>query len=211
MSDHPSSWFPQNRIVVATRNRGKLREFRALLEPSGFEVICLSDLAILKDVDETGSTFAENARLKACCFSEETDLAVLADDSGLEVFALGGKPGIASARYAGPGASDGDRIYKLLSELELIQGGRQARFVCALALAQGGTILLETEGECRGEIVPEPHGANGFGYDPIFYFPQLGKTMAELTDDQKNTISHRARSVQSLLVKLGRPLSSKRQ
>jgi XTP/dITP diphosphohydrolase len=203
-----SPFFPDNRIVVATRNQGKLREFRSLLEPSGLDVICLSDLLIRKEVEETGSSFSENARLKARSYSEETELTVLADDSGLEVFALGGRPGVASARYAGPEASDEGRIHKLLSELELTRSGRQARFVCALALARRGRILLETEGECLGEIVREPRGTNGFGYDPIFYFPEMGKTMAELSDDQKNTISHRARSIRSLLAKLGQPIPS---
>jgi XTP/dITP diphosphohydrolase len=192
------------RILIATRNRGKLSEFRALLEPPGFEVICLTDLAIKKEVDETGGSFAENARLKALAYSHETDLPVIADDSGLEVFSLGGMPGVESARYAGSGASDADRIRKLLSELARTCGPRGARFVCALALAQGGAILLETEGECRGEIGFEARGTNGFGYDPVFLLPELGKTMAELSESEKNTISHRARALQSLLASVRR-------
>jgi len=193
---------PGGRIVIATRNRGKLREFRALLEPAGLEVAGLAELGINGDVDETGSSFVENARLKAISYSQETDFAVLADDSGLEIFSLAGRPGVASARYAGAGASDADRIRKVLAELEQAGGPRAARFVCALSLARRGAVLLETEGECRGEIVPEPRGTGGFGYDPIFLFPDLGKTMAELDEDQKNRISHRARALQSLLALL---------
>jgi XTP/dITP diphosphohydrolase len=197
------SFIPRGRIIIATRNRGKLREFRALLKPSGLEATCLADLAIDRDVDETGSSFMENARLKAVSYSRETDFAVLADDSGLEIFSLDGRPGIASARYAGAGASDADRIRKVLAELEQAGRPRAARFVCALSLARRGEVLLETEGQCRGEIVPEPRGTGGFGYDPIFLFPDLGKTMAELAEDQKNRISHRARALQSLLALLG--------
>ncbi len=118
----------------------------------------------------------------------------MADDSGLEVEALGGRPGIHSARYAGPGASDEDRIRKLLEEMEH-SAERNARFVCSLALAKDGTLLLESEGECRGTIAKEPRGTNGFGYDPVFLFPQLGRTYAELSEAEKNLCSHRARAV----------------
>ncbi len=124
---------------------------------------------------------------------------MLADDSGLEVEALGGRPGIFSARYGGPGASDEDRVRKLLKELESSAGERNARFVCSLALAQGGRLLLESEGECRGTIAKEPRGTNGFGYDPIFLFPALGRTYAELSQAEKNIHSHRSRAVASLL------------
>lgn len=193
------SLFP--RIVLATRNHGKLREFRSLLQPAGWEMVGLSDLSIMKNVPETGSSFAENARLKALAYAEETDLPVLADDSGLEVFALGGRPGITSARYAGPGASDQDRIGRLLSELDRLRADRAARFVCALALARRGVVIMEAEGECRGEIAREPRGTQGFGYDPVFWFPELGKTFAELDEAEKNQHSHRARAVRALLAK----------
>jgi XTP/dITP diphosphohydrolase len=193
---------PTPTIVLATRNQGKLQEFRALLEPAGWKVIGLSDLPITRDVAETGKSFAENARLKALSYSKDTDLPVLADDSGLEVFSLDGKPGIESARYAGPGASDADRIRKLLAVLERAGGSRAARFVCALAMAQWGALVLEAEGECRGEIAQEPRGDNGFGYDPIFLVPELGRTYAELDEEVKNRISHRARAVAALLAKL---------
>jgi XTP/dITP diphosphohydrolase len=191
-------------MVLATRNQGKLQEFRALLEPAGWGVIGLSDLSITKDVAETGKSFAENARLKALSYSNDTDLPVLADDSGLEVFSLDGKPGIESARYAGPGASDADRVRKLLAVLEGAGGSRAARFVCALAMAQWGALVLEAEGECRGEIAQEPRGDNGFGYDPVFLVPELGRTFAELDEKEKNRISHRARAVEALLTKLRR-------
>ena len=140
--------------------------------------------------------------MKAIACSHDVRLPVLADDSGLEVDALGGRPGIYSARYAGPGASDSDRIRKLLQELESNGGGRKARFVCALALARDGTLLLEAQGECAGIIARTPSGSNGFGYDPVFFFPELGKTYAELDEAEKNRHSHRARAVRSLLDKI---------
>jgi non-canonical purine NTP pyrophosphatase (RdgB/HAM1 family) len=186
-------------LVIATKNSGKVREFRDLLLPLQCEVLSLADLAIDAEFEETGITFGENARLKALAYSHLTALPIIADDSGLEVDALGGKPGIYSARYAGEGASDADRIRKLLEELGHCSGSRDARFVCALAFARAGQLLLEAEGECRGVIANEPRGNNGFGYDPVFYFPALGKTYAELTEMEKNTHSHRARAVAALV------------
>jgi XTP/dITP diphosphohydrolase len=190
-------------IVIATHNGGKLREFRTLLSTTGWQVLGLSDLGIEREHEETGTSFAENARLKALAYSIEASFPILADDSGLEVSGLGGRPGIHSARYGGPGASDLDRIRKLLLELESSQRSRNARFVCALSLALSGRVLLEAEGECRGLIAGEPRGSNGFGYDPVFYFPEMGKTYAELTAAEKNLHSHRARAVQTLLARLG--------
>jgi XTP/dITP diphosphohydrolase len=198
-------------VVVATRNKGKLREFRNLLSPLKSNVISLNDLAIADEVEESGSTFAENARLKAISCSHLTQFPVLADDSGLEVEALEGRPGIHSARYAGADASDSDRVRKILKELEEANRGRDARFVCALAVAQSGHLLLESEGECRGTITEEPRGHNGFGYDPIFFFPQLGRTFAELNEAEKNRYSHRARAVASLLQQLQQTPISNRQ
>ena len=186
-------------LVIATRNSGKLREFRELLLPLKTEVLSLADVRVDTEFEESGNTFAENARLKAIGYSRLVQFPVLADDSGLEVEALGGRPGIHSARYAGPGASDEDRVRKLLKELESSGGERNARFVCSLALAQGGRLLLESEGECRGTIAKEPRGTNGFGYDPIFLFPALGRTYAELSQAEKNIHSHRSRAVASLL------------
>lgn len=187
------------RLVVATRNAGKLREFRSLLEPAHWEVIDLREAGIDRDHEETGLTFAENARLKALSYSMDTDLAVLADDSGLEVFALGGRPGVYSARYAGAGVTDAGRIEKLLRELGQSPGSRDARFVCALALARKGLLLAETEGDCRGWIADSPRGDEGFGYDPIFFLPEMGRTYAELKADEKNRVSHRANAVAALL------------
>ncbi len=186
-------------LIVATRNQGKLREFRSLLLPLGCDILSLNDAKIDIEIEETGKTFAENAQIKAIGYSRLAAFPVLADDSGLEVFSLGGKPGIHSARYAGTGASDSDRIRKLLKELDQAGGNRDARFVCSLALAQAGSLLLESAGECRGVLIAEPRGANGFGYDPIFLFPSLGKTFAELNETEKNQYSHRARAVASLL------------
>ena len=198
-------------IVIATRNNGKLREFRNLLMPLRSEVLSLKDVSIDEEFEESGQTFAENARLKATGYSRLTRFPVLADDSGLEVATLGGRPGIHSARYAGVGASDSDRIRKLLEELEQSGRSRAARFVCALAFAQEGGLLLESSGECRGIIIDKPRGANGFGYDPIFLFQSLGKTLAELSESEKNLHSHRANAVASLLQKLRSPSIVNRQ
>jgi len=186
-------------LVIATKNAGKTREFRNLLLPLRCGVLSLADLSIDAEFEETGNSFVENARLKALAYSRLTPIPVLADDSGLEVEALGGRPGIYSARYAGAGASDADRIRKLLDELGRSEAPRNARFVCALAIAQDGNLAIESQGECRGVIAEEPRGSNGFGYDPVFYFPKLGKTYAELTNSEKNQYSHRSRAVESLI------------
>ncbi len=203
MLDNPNLLALAPRVVIATRNPGKLKEFRTLLAPAGWQVIGLSEAAVEKDVPETGSSFAENARLKALGYSMDTGLTVIGDDSGLEVFALGGKPGVRSARYAGPDASDSNRVRKLLLELERHPGNREARFVCALAMAQCGKILCETEGECRGEIATDPRGTQGFGYDPVFVVSESGRTFAEMAEEEKNRCSHRARAVAALLGELG--------
>jgi XTP/dITP diphosphohydrolase len=189
-------------IVAATRNQGKLLEFRSLLSPLKSEILCLSDLSINEEFEETGQTFTENARIKAIGYSRLIPFPVLADDSGLEVAALGGRPGVHSARYAGPGASDSDRVQKLLAELALSAGGREARFVCTLALAQEGILLHESQGQCSGIIAGEPQGTGGFGYDPVFFFPSLGKTFAQLSEAEKNLYSHRAQAVAALLPQL---------
>lgn len=189
-------------IVIATRNSGKLSEFQTLLAPLNNRVLSLRDVGIDRDVEESGSTFAENARIKALLYSRLTRFPVLADDSGLEVMALGGRPGVYSARYAGPEATDKDRNRKLLKELADQGESRDARFFCALALAQEGTVLLETEGECRGVITDAPRGTSGFGYDPVFLFPKLDRTFAELTREEKNEYSHRSRAIRNLITLL---------
>ncbi|NLV32815.1 MAG: RdgB/HAM1 family non-canonical purine NTP pyrophosphatase [Acidobacteria bacterium] len=191
---------PAPTLVVATRNAGKLREFQALLRPLGCDVRSLADLGITEEVEENGASFAENARLKAVGHSRLVPFPVLADDSGLMVDALGGRPGIHSARYAGPGATDADRIRRILRELAAVPGApRTARFVSALALARAGRTLLEAEGSCRGVIIDRARGTRGFGYDPVFLFPELGRTFAELNEEEKNRYSHRARAVRALL------------
>jgi len=197
--------FQPSTIVIATRNRGKLREFRSLLSPSGLTLLSLEDAGLDGDFEETGNSFAENARLKALAWSGRSEYPVLADDSGLEVFALERRPGIYSARYAGPGASDADRIAKLLEEIKGIGGDRSARFVCALALAHRGALMIETEGECRGVIAESPRGCNGFGYDPVFLFPELGRTYAELSEQEKNRHSHRANAILALCARMALP------
>ena len=189
-------------LVVATRNSGKLREFRTLLASLHSRILSPADIGIEAEFRETGNSFEENARLKAIECSRRTSFPVLADDSGLEVEALGRRPGVHSARYAGAEASDADRIRKLLHEVEKQGGGRKARFVCALALACEGELLCESLGICRGILAASPRGANGFGYDPIFLLPELGRTFAELSESEKNLHSHRARAVSSLLAKL---------
>ncbi len=185
-------------VVLATRNKGKLREFHTLLAKQQCELIGLQQAGIDRDHEETGATFSENARLKALAYSLDTDLPVLADDSGLEVAALGGRPGVHSARYAGPDADDRKRVERLLAELACTEGPRDARFVCVLALAQRGALLLEAAGAARGIIAAGPRGHNGFGYDPIFLVPELEQTFAELSQEEKNLISHRARAVEAL-------------
>lgn len=189
-------------IVIATRNMGKLREFQTLLHPLQSDLLSLRDLAIDEEIEESGNTFAENAQQKAIGYSRLTAFPVLADDSGLAVEALGGRPGIHSARYGGPAASDSDRIRKLLEELADSGDSRNASFVCSLALAQRGALLQKSEGACSGIIIGEPRGTNGFGYDPIFLFPDLNKTFAELNETEKNQFSHRARAIHSLLERL---------
>ena len=187
---------PRARLLVATRNQGKLRELADLLADVPFELVSLADVGIDVDVEETGVTFEDNAVLKAETYRDLSGMLTLADDSGLEVDALGGEPGVRSARYAGPGATDADRVQLLLENLESTsEPSRSARFRCVIAIAspEGGTQLFS--GSCQGRIVSEPRGENGFGYDPVFLFPDLGLTMAELTSEQKNAVSHRALAV----------------
>ena len=187
-------------IVVATRNAGKTREFARLLEPLGLTVRGLSDCPDAPDIVEDGDTFADNALKKARTIAEAFGLPVLADDSGLSVEALGGRPGVHSARYAGPNATDADRINKLLSELQGVPDAeRTASFHCALVLAWPGDGELMVEGLVQGRILHEPRGEHGFGYDPIFYVPALGKTFAELTTEEKNKHSHRAKAAELLV------------
>jgi XTP/dITP diphosphohydrolase len=190
------------RLLIATTNVGKVREYQQLLTGLNFDLLGLEDLGIDTDVDETGSTYEENAGLKARTYAELSGLLTLADDSGLEVDALNGRPGVHSARYATDSAA---RIQKLLKELDgLPDEKRTARFQCVIALAWPDGRTEMTMGSCDGYIAHEPHGSNGFGYDPIFYLPEYSATMAELPEEVKNTLSHRARAAQQMRVILGK-------
>ena len=186
------------KLLIATRNAGKLRELINLLGDVPFELVSLNDVGIDDEVEETGETFEENAALKSEAYARLSGLPTLADDSGLEVDALGGEPGVRSARYAGEDASDSDRIAFLLRKLENVpQEQWSARFRCVIALSWPGEPTEFHPGACEGMIVPESRGSNGFGYDPVFLFPQMNRTMAELTTDEKNKISHRSIAAQS--------------
>lgn len=180
-----------DRLLVATHNMGKLAELRELLRGVPFELVSLSDVGIEMDVDETGETLEENAVLKSTSYVRLSGLPALADDSGLEVDALGGAPGVHSARYAGPGATDADRIAKLLDNLAAHPRPWTARFRCVIAIVSPDGDIEMHGGACEGVIISEPRGENGFGYDPAFLFPESNRTMAELSDAEKNAVSHR--------------------
>jgi XTP/dITP diphosphohydrolase len=187
------------KILVATHNKGKLREYAELLADLPVEWVSLADVGIETEVKETGETFDENARLKATAYARQSGLLTLADDSGLEVEALGGEPGVQSARYAGPDASDQDRCHLLLANLEGIPDEeRKARFVCVIAVATPQGDIITAEGYRGGYIFHEPRGEHGFGYDPVFWVPGYRVTMAELTPEVKNHISHRAQAVKAI-------------
>ena len=186
------------KLCLGTTNRGKQRELVELLGDWTGEIVFPQDLGLTLDVEETGQTFAENATQKALAYARAAGMPALADDSGLEVDALDGAPGIYSARYAGPGASDEERYRKLLAALAgTPPEARTARFRCAVAVAQPGGQVVVAEGKCEGVIAFAPRGENGFGYDPVFYMPSLDQTMAELSAETKNRISHRARAIQA--------------
>lgn len=195
------------RLLLATSNKGKVREYRGLLQSLPFDLVTLAEVGITADVEEVGETLEENARLKAIALAAQSQVLALADDSGLEVDALGGEPGRLSARYAGEGASDRDRVGYLLAKLEGVPWEeRSARFRCVIAIAAPDGQVEFCSGECRGVIALEPKGEQGFGYDPIFYLPELDKTMAELPLEVKNEVSHRgkaARKVSQALKRLG--------
>jgi XTP/dITP diphosphohydrolase len=188
------------RILLATRNKGKIAEIRRMASGRPIRWLGLDDFFEIAEPDETGETFAENARLKALHYSKATGLAALADDSGLEVDALAGDPGVHSAYYAGKPRDDAANNGKLVAALRGVdQEQRTARYRCVMALAQGGRILFETEGAVEGQILSAPRGHHGFGYDPHFWLPKFGRTMAELTPDEKNAISHRGEALRAML------------
>jgi XTP/dITP diphosphohydrolase len=186
-------------LVLATGNPGKVRECAAALEPAGFTVHGLSALSDRTPVEETGATFEDNARLKAEAYSRRTPHLVLADDSGLEVDALGGAPGVLSARYGGPELTDPERCTTLLAALrDTPDTKRTARFRCVLALAQAGRTLAIFDGVVEGTILRAPRGANGFGYDPVFFHPPSGCSLAELPLADKQAVSHRGQALRKL-------------
>jgi len=182
-------------LLIASNNKGKIIEFRYLFKDTNYTILSPSELGINLDVAETGSSYDENARIKAQAFCRAGRIFTLADDSGLEVDALGGEPGIRSSRYAGEHARDVQRVEFLLQKLKDVpEEKRTARFCCVIALVWPDGRLEYCRGKCEGQITLAPRGNEGFGYDPVFCFPELGKTMAELPAHLKNKISHRARA-----------------
>ena len=193
------------KLLLGTNNQAKVREYRSLLQGIPFKMTTLAEQGITTVVNEMGESLEENARLKAVALAEQSQLLTLADDSGLEVDALGGEPGRLSARYAGEGASDEDRIgYLLLRLKDVPWPERSARFRCVIAIAVPGGVVEVCSGECRGFMTFEPRGEEGFGYDPIFYLPELDKTMAELPLEMKNQISHRGQAARKARLVLER-------
>ena len=187
------------KLLLATTSRGKLLEQREALEGLGLEIVSLWELPTIEPPGETGATFRENARLKALYYHRATGLPAVAEDAGLEVDALGGFPGVESARFLGaetPYAVKNERLLELLHDVS--EADRTARYVSAVALADEGEILFEHEAACEGRIAFEPRGAGGFGFDPIFYYPPLSKTMAELAPEAKNRVSHRGKAMAGL-------------
>ena len=183
-----------NIIVLATGNQNKVREIKKLLKDAPVDIKCIADYGPLPGVLEDGDTFEENAYKKASHYARVLGLPCLADDSGLVVDALNGQPGVHSARYAGENATDMEKCDKLLREMEG-KKNRSARFECVLSLATQGGPALTWEGQCEGIITTERHGESGFGYDPVFFSPELGKTFAQVTMDEKNAVSHRGRAL----------------
>jgi XTP/dITP diphosphohydrolase len=189
-------------ILVATHNPKKLEELARILAAggAGVELLSLQSFPGVPPAPETGATFAENARGKALWYARRTDQLCLADDSGLEVDALQGAPGVRSARYAGPGASDAENRRKLLAELQGVPPPRRAaRFRCAVALADEGAVIFEAEGVAEGTILADERGRGGFGYDPLFHSAELGRTFAEADPAEKDRVSHRRRALARLL------------
>ncbi len=190
----------EQKLLVATHNQGKVREFAEMLADMQIEFLSLDDAGITMDVEETGSTFRENALLKANTYAQKTGLLTLADDSGLEVDALDGAPGIYTARYGGAGLTHKERYLYLLKNLTAVSPeNRSARFRCVIVLtAPNGVLLGESEGICEGMIAQEPVGDGGFGYDPVFYLPERQRTMAQLSSSIKHQISHRGQAIKQI-------------
>ena len=183
-------------LLIATRNAGKIKEISGLIAGAPFQTVSLADVGVDREVEETGETLEANATLKALTYARLSGLPTLADDSGLEVDALGGEPGVRSSRYAGDDATDADRVAFLLGRLQNEGGGPwRARFRCVIAIAWSRDDLEFLTGVCEGMIIDAPRGSNGFGYDPVFLIPELGRTMAELSPTEKNRVSHRGMAV----------------
>jgi XTP/dITP diphosphohydrolase len=189
------------RILVGTKNAGKVRELKNLLVDIPVELNSLDEFENIVEPEETGETFVENADLKAVYYSEKTGLAALADDSGLEVTALNGEPGVYSARYAGKDSSNAEKIAKLLEELENSESeDRSARFVCVISLTnEKGEIIFQAEGICNGKIANAPRGENGFGYDPVFVPEGFDETFGELSSEVKSSLSHRGKAIEKII------------
>jgi XTP/dITP diphosphohydrolase len=188
------------RLVVATTNPNKLREIRGILDGTGVVVEGLEAFPPTAEPDETGVTFAENARQKAIYYSNALGVTVVAEDSGLEIDGLGGEPGVQSARYGGPAAETYPQKFALVYAGLRAKGasGSPARFVCALAVADGANILYEARGVIEGRVSDSPKGDGGFGYDPIFFYPPLGRTLAEIDENEKAAVSHRGQAFRQL-------------
>ena len=184
------------KIVAATNNKGKLKEFRELLKDYPVEVLSLHDMGLDMDIEETGETFEDNAKIKSVAVFKATGLCAVGDDSGLCVEALDGMPGVYSARFAGEKATDEDRNNLLLKKMKDVKKqDRDAKFVCAISCTMEDGETFVVRGECKGEITFEPKGDSGFGYDPLFYVEQYDKTFGEMTSFEKNEISHRAEAM----------------
>lgn len=187
------------RLLVATTNTGKLREIRSLLAGVPVELIALRDVPAIEEPEETGATFEDNARLKAIYYSERSGITTVAEDSGLVIDGLDGEPGVRSARFLRPDASYAERFAEIFNRLSgPPEKNRAARFVCALAVADRGHVIYEARGTVEGEIAREPRGTAGFGYDPIFYYPPYGATLAEVGEDAKLAVAHRGQAFRAL-------------
>lgn len=188
------------KLLVATHNKGKVTEFSEMMQDMAIAWLGLDDVGVTEDVPETGDTFRENAVLKAAAYAQMTGLLTLADDSGLEIDALAGAPGVYSARYGGAGLTHAERYQLVLQQLTAVpEAARTARFRCVIVVADGhGRILAEAEGVCEGVIAQAPAGSGGFGYDPIFFLPDQGQTMAQLSSTEKHQVSHRGRAMRQL-------------
>jgi XTP/dITP diphosphohydrolase len=187
-------------LLIATNNKGKIAEIKALLDSMGLTLLTPAELGLVLEIPEDGNTYAENASKKALAFSQASGMMALGDDSGLEVDALGGQPGLHSHRFCPlPDATDADRRRYLLERLQGHQQPWTARFRATVAVALPSGAVELAAGQCEGEIIPKERGYNGFGYDPIFFIPELGCTMAELEMNEKNRLSHRARAVRNAI------------